>query len=307
MTDQLDEMMTDLRARSVPEIQPPGVAAARRTVRRRRVASVVTSACAVLAVVGVTVALGRQPAPTPAPVATDGTRLADAARHALPARTSGFVRQAPVTVGYQEQDRAHRGLLTVWVACAGEGQITLVVNGTPEKQAELGRVTAQCTANPAPQRMSLAASTTPGLTFRLAGAQSAVGRAGFAYLLVAETAGPPEPRNEPAAVLEQPGELQRMAGEASIPPGDDFHIDSTFNLLTNRSYVLAAACSGTGELVVRVSRGRTVVADHRVPCSWPPARHEFAMGRGAEQMSVSTRYRSAKSEPAPYAWAFVES
>ena len=52
MTDQLEDLFADLRSETLTEIRPPGVTAARQTVRRRRTTTSVAAGAAVLAIAG---------------------------------------------------------------------------------------------------------------------------------------------------------------------------------------------------------------------------------------------------------------
>jgi hypothetical protein len=128
--DQLEKLFSDLRAETLPQVRPPGAQAARRTVRRRRGATSVAAALAVLAVVaGLTASLrtSREDVPPANPPVPGDTWLAWAGEAA---KAVDLDLDAPVMGGALKEgltgiNAAVGGLYQAKVACVGDGSVTV--------------------------------------------------------------------------------------------------------------------------------------------------------------------------------------
>jgi len=145
--DQLEKLFSDLRSEALTQVRPPGAQAARRTVRRRRSATSVAAALAVLAVVaGLTASLRvsrEQVLPPANPPVSGDTWLAWAGEAA---KAVGTDLDAPVMGGALKEGptsivSAVGGLYQAKVACVGYGSITVTfvaaAGGYPSESSRL--------------------------------------------------------------------------------------------------------------------------------------------------------------------------
>ncbi|BBH65955.1 hypothetical protein ACTI_26400 [Actinoplanes sp. OR16] len=218
MTDQLQELLADLRESAVREIRPPGAAAARRTVRRRRTTGVVAVACALTAALLGGFTLVKKPTAAPAlPAATPAVpsasspvlglnpaqRLAAVAFREIHDDRPAFEQTGPVREGGIEQ-RMYLPKLALTAACAGEGRFTLVVTADVagdlhdrHQDKELARIKVRCSDDPAPVTRELDAFLLPVLRF---GIEDASGDAGYAFRVTGQGDAPLAPHDEAASV-----------------------------------------------------------------------------------------------------------
>lgn len=126
----------------------------------------------------------------PEPTATASTPpFADRAWASLPATKSAVVASDRAAVGslYHQYRSSSSGALTVWLSCAGYGQVMLVVSGQGNGEAgggeyELAHPMTVCTDDPEPVRADFSADDSIGtLVFDIKEAETARGRAGFAF------------------------------------------------------------------------------------------------------------------------------
>jgi hypothetical protein len=136
VTDQLEDLFAELRAETIPRIQPPGPAVAHRTVRRRRLVRSAAACVVVVAAVGVGAQMVR-PAPAPRPAGTDPAVLAERQQRAAATITGDGTDHAYVVLDYRGmadgQTVASRPLLAatyiLQMACSGPGRVTAVLHG----------------------------------------------------------------------------------------------------------------------------------------------------------------------------------
>jgi hypothetical protein len=132
VTDHLDRFFADLRTEAMAEVRPPGTAAARRTVRRRRIGASAVAGV-VLAVVVAGVAIGArggdqtEPARPPAP-AGELSKWANQVTLAVGVNHQNGPANVLTSTGAGEMHSAHSvigGTYEVEAACAGEGVVTV--------------------------------------------------------------------------------------------------------------------------------------------------------------------------------------
>ncbi|WP_433828289.1 hypothetical protein ACQP2E_02595 [Actinoplanes sp. CA-015351] len=309
MTDTLDELLADLRDSAVHEIRPPGAAAARRTVRRRRAATVVASACAaVLAITG-GVALTRHPVDQGKPVvasSSDPAGLSKVAQRKLRETDDAIAAidvAAPVSTDYgADQKTQYLGNLTLRLACAGEGQITLVIQGrrnpiTP--WAETARVTASCAVDPVPAETLFAMAGPIGeYRFRLIDSERADGQAGFAYRVTSDTGEPVDASKwmnsaiDPFSAIKVNGRKSLNGGTMRFGVTEPVMVEGPG--LREARYRLAVACAGWGTALVEVHLRGKIVASTSFECEWPAGQKEIEVGRIDEAATLHLGYRSEK-------------
>jgi len=255
-----------------------------------------------------------EPASAAAPAPNDPAQLAGLAHARLPSisATPAFDTQSPVSARYNHAVANYLGELTLWLACAGQGEMTLVGTGKPFGEAgdgppvELTRAAAVCSADPTPVRATFTTSTAyQGMTFRLVDADSAAGRAGFAYRITSDTGKPLTPTDDeanPTTALHLPldGDPDEDTGYGFGGSIDVDQVHQDTSPLHGR-YTLAAACGGIGTLYVQVGKQRVVVK-----CSWPPVRKDFRL-QPFSGPDPKTRlvYRSTSAAGASFALQFL--
>ncbi len=250
MPDQFETLFAELRAETVAEVRPPGVGAARRTVRRRRTTRTVTAAAAVLALAGGVTAVTL---PDRAP--RDGSRTGQvaAARQAagLP---GGETVDGPVTprtgVGFPDLPPA---TYTLSLACSGQGTLTMRPGQTLPGRlpVELGEQVATCAAAPQPVTLTVRLPAPGELTVLLQGDARASGTADYALSLVNVTA---EAGNPPGT--ESIGNARRaydMLGERAVAVTTE-QSGQTVSYERPGEYRLRYACAGPGTVEVEVTR-----------------------------------------------------
>lgn len=317
MTDPFENLFAEARIQAVRQIQPPGAVAAHQIVRRRRTASLAAAALAVLVVVGgSTLIRERSAAPTPAATPSVAAGLPEIARGKLAAGGPAIEAADPVTAGYARQHATYLGNLTLGVACAGTGRITLVVDGITTKATgetipvEQTRTTAVCGTDPTPAVVKFSATKAISyLVFRLADATDAIGQAGFAYRLTSDTGvlmRPDDRRADPGTVLLATGQESEAKSDLLWVTPIDLHM-TELPRLTPGNYRLAVACAGSGVATVQVRSGNRVLVDHDVPCRWQPQRAELAVGMADSSVTTWIAFRtvSGNTAPARIAWAWV--
>jgi hypothetical protein len=324
----MEELLGDLRAEAVREIRPPGAAAARRTVRRRRfTAAIATAGAVVLSVSGVFALVDRPeagPGPT-LPAASPSVAVTPLPAAALAAITDGdpaFEVAAPVVAGYERTTTTYLPQLTLRAACAGAGQVTLVVRGDIDGDTknrfpdrEVARVKLTCGADPVPVNREINASTLPILTFRLEQADSAVGRAGLAYRLTAAGGGAPLAPDDAAASVPVllgltgtgPASKEPVRAGGHTPedePMGTYRKEGWHAEFPDELYTLAVACRGTGMYGLEIRHAGKVLAALAVECSWPPLRREFEIpGPLGKDVEFWSRYDADPGQRAETGWA----
>ena len=296
---------------------------------RRRRATTATIAGVLLVMLGGTVALLGFPSRPTAPASRDPLSLAELDRltgvadRAVTAGNPGpavFSRRGPVLGVVQATEQIYLGEINLQLACAGTGSVTLLVRGTPGSESasaervEVARLTAQCSAEPLPAGTTFVLGQFVDITVELVDADSARGRAGFAYRATSDT-GTPAARteaNNPNGALPQdlpPGSGWGGGGEVS---GRRFN---TGWERLNGDFRLAVACAGTGTLRVRLRQARsaadpdgTVLATKTwtAPCQYPPLRQDFVVGViSNRQVDLSLSYESTSPAPGDAAYQFL--
>ncbi len=330
MADELDELFADLRAGTMPQIRPPGVDRVRRTVRRRRTTTV-AFAGVLLVMLGGTVALLGFPARHPDTAAgtlsqTELDRLTGLADQAVRAGNPGpavFSRRGPVTGLISATEQVYLGEINLQLACAGTGSVTLLVRGTLGSESassgrpEVARLTARCSAEPLPAGTTFVLGQFVDVSVEVVDADSARGRAGFAYRATSDTGKPTAAGSEagdPDLALQLPDPLPEGSAWGGSGKVRDRSFSSGWERLDG-DFRLAVACAGTGTLRVTVRQARsaddpegTVVKTkaHTMTCRYPPARQDIVIGpiRG-RQVDLTFRYEAASAAPGEVAYQFL--
>ena len=328
MAEELEDLFAELRADTMPRVQPPGVDRVRRTVRRRRTATAAFAGVLLLALSGTVALLGFPSRPT-TPANRDSLtqaeldRLTGVADRAVTAGNPGptvFSRRGPVTGVVTATEQIYLGEINLQIACAGTGSVTLLVRGTPGLESgstarvEVARLTARCSAEPLTAGTTFVLGSFLEITVELVDTGSAQGRAGFAYRATSDT-GRPAARGE---VNNPSGVLPR-----NPPPGSGWggggavsgrRLDTGWEPLDG-DFRLALACAGTGTLRATVQQARsaadpagTVVATEtfEAACQFPPKRQDFVLGAiRNRQVNLTLTYRSSSPAPGDAAFQFL--
>jgi hypothetical protein len=315
MSDPIEEMFARTRQAGVLTIRPPGVEAARRTVRfrrRRRVASL--AAVVTLALLGG--AFARMAVPGPErkeqPPATP-LELSRTAKAALghPAGPVAFEKEAEAEPGWSTSSPRYLGELTLLAACAGTGQLTLAVIGTPGSESlstdpvEVTRLDVPCAEHPLPVTTRFVIEGFVNVDYKLL--HSPAG-AGFAFRVTSVTGEPLTDQNDEANTTSalHLTEEQSMNGYGlGAAVGYDRRVfqDELPSWIGGRFKVFTA-CAGLGSIKVQILRaGGKVVDTETVPCQWPPKRHDWAPARGIGDLRIRITYLPKTDSRAPVSFA----
>jgi len=235
MPDQLDELFADLRAETITQVRPPGVAAAHRTVRRRRVVAL-SAVVATVALVagGVQLAFGgaRAPVATPSDSLSPQQRAerALAAATAKPGQTWAGVVSEPTWISPRTVET---GAYRLYVACAGPGSIGLEIRADGRS---LSGENVSCGDNPIAEEIPLAVTQRTSYVLVLNGTDEPA----YAIKLIRNegTLGDaPTPTEESAFNAGLAGDLLTAGGEPHL-------------VTTETRRVIKAGTFGKGELLV---------------------------------------------------------
>lgn len=187
MTDQLEDLFADLRADTMTQVRPPGVVAARHTLRRRRTRRTVGTAAFL-------VVAGAGGLSATIPFRTDGTNdPAELAERA--AAVAGLDTSAPHTgTGVARSGDVATALMaagtyTLTLACVGRGWLNVTLRS---QKGQVGAVGAECrTDGDMVHSMTFKLAANESVTTQLNATGGAEGSAGYLYqaaLLPAERA-----------------------------------------------------------------------------------------------------------------------
>jgi hypothetical protein len=284
MPDQLEELFAELRSDTINRIQPPGVEAAHRTVRRRRVTSAVAVVAAVAVIaggattVGSHVLTGRTPTATnstaPSPVLLVERKLAGRGAAGKADRTK--VAMLPDT-GKSTFTGVAAGDYALYLACAHDGLLTADVRiGT--KSVAGGSV--ECSDDPLLTELRF---TVPRKDTTVTVAVSGQDNVVYGLKLVAPDpvgADPshesPPPSEESTFNAQQSAQLLTASGTAGSAGPLEVTTEATqpFALGTFRpgSWDINYACYGPGTLTVIITAtpvggGTPVTSEDPVDCT----------------------------------------
>lgn len=267
MPDHIEELFADLRVATLPQVQPPGIDAVRRTTRRRRTTRTAAAAAVALAVTSGLVVAGLPQRGGHRTAPAERVRdLIGTAQRALSSQRPGPAgppQGGPVTAAGRLTFADQRaGSYTLTLACAGPGQVAVearVVRGGDS--AVLGGSVVSCAAAPRAMVLTFRLPVTGSIVVALAGDAAAAGSAGFALVLDAgdeadggdgAPAAPESAWNAARAAdvlaasgqagatqvtTEQVHTAMHYTGPGAARPGD---------------YELALVCAGPGTLTVTV-------------------------------------------------------
>lgn len=201
LTDEhIESLFADLRADEIRQVRPPGIAAARTTVRRRRTVQSVAAGVAVLAVVGGISAVSlnvRGPSSGIAGSTTDAELVqpGEAAKHTLDEKYPGEAVDAhagPIQTVVRNVGRTLPGNYVLAVTCVGTGTMhVLVETMTPDARGRLGRATSSSTSTVQCSGIGDAQiwlRSDGAYTVTLTESGGTPGRTGFAWKLLDESA-----------------------------------------------------------------------------------------------------------------------
>jgi hypothetical protein len=304
LTDQhLEDLFADLRSSELRQIRPPGVAAARNAVRRRRTAQSFAAAAAVLAVAGGIAGVGiYRTAGTPGTVDL-GPELSDAELtfHAKTAADAigwdpekkGIAAQEVLSGGYATATDALAGTYDLAMSCVGRGTVVVVARAIAadvageatsiDEQTELQRTTVPCDLTPAARSISFTVPWTGFLTIDITPDDAATGRSGFAYRAELTTAEKLRIQTSLAESVKtaNPSTVSSMSGFVSSGITD---VDGTASA---GSYRITIACLGAGSIDVVTTidpKGvakPTELGKRKVTCGASPTTASFTMSAGA--------------------------
>ena len=304
MTDRLEVLFEDLRADTVTKIRPPGVAAARHTVRRRRDRRSAVAACAALVVAagGVTYlhrTLGGDPADAPLAATRDavGAPFLQDAKVALTTTVAGEVsvtRDADLRPGYY----------MLRTACAGEGWVTVTVIG-----AELDGGILALQYGEGPPR-----STTPPMPCATSPEPVSVnmdvpGSGGTVRVIVARGGAAPGEAAVTVGLVDQAGlrrEAESLVREATDHLQSGFAVASGVFDLPAGDHRLIWSCVGRGRLSVSVGDAATPASrvSGGVSCGTGPATLiDFRSSGGSVAVVVEAEDATPRSAEWVYAFA----
>jgi hypothetical protein len=302
MTDPLADLFAGAREQAIRQVKPPGAAAARRVVRRRRFRSALAVSCAVLAIGGASVALAHSFA---TPISAD-----PAAALGDPVGVVVADESAPVSIRYDRGIDEFLGNLSLDVACAGTGRITALVEGTPDpatgetRRVEQARVTATCGADPVRVTTRFSASDAiAGFHVRLVDAADATGN--FAYRITSDTGTPMRPGDR-ASDARTALDMTPVARSLTLPPGEPRQAPGGPRDAGAGS--VAFVCGGIGTAVIQVRTMSRVDVERRVVCQWPLRRVEVPIGPAGGDTSLWFGFetRDGDTAPAHLAWGWIK-
>jgi hypothetical protein len=296
MTDQIERLFDDLRADTMPRIVPPGTAAARSTVRRRRIqrTAMAGAGLAVAAVAGFGVPLAfRQPTPPAA--------LSQGALDAL-------AKSAATQIGLHDGDRYGGtatapsgrvvtmkrvpGTYEVVVACGGEaGTVRVTVSGAEWPL--------RCGTKPAPVHITVAVTAAnPEITLDAAPDTTARGRYGLAYSIQ----------------LSEDDRKQLMYdAEAVVGSGDQFGSSGGFltsdlnvqdSTIKAGKYVFTYACTGGGWIKIEIGNEDMIraIKTYQRDCDGKAAGFDVTLPAGTKAAFVMVTPSPDAENQAAVAW-----
>lgn len=193
MTNRTEELLRQARIEALREVRPPGVDAVRRTVHRRRgIAACVGAVVAAAAVAcGIAVAGDWRTDPvlpatsvTPAPSASN---LDEASAALGPADTTPWVMATAGAVQRSYENQVNdipAGDYEMFVYCAGEGTVDVVVKADRAGDTKLAAGSVRCSGKPALLRLPVRQPFDGYLRVFLSGDARAAGQAAFSFKFV---------------------------------------------------------------------------------------------------------------------------
>ncbi|HWS33908.1 MAG TPA: hypothetical protein VN408_14345 [Actinoplanes sp.] len=302
MSDQFDQLFTRARPSAVSTIRPPGAEAARQTVRaRKRRRNTTIAAAVVLAALGVFFIRPATSSPEPAA----SVNLVAQARYALGDVTGPVAveEQGEVRDGWTVSGSAYHGEQNLTVVCAGTGTMTLRITGIPytegdpeQNPIEIIRVVVPCSNQPVPEERQYLTGAPESVVYTIVDSS---GTAGFAFRVETPETGEPMPvgsdnRADPSVALGVPEIDYDSQVEVRGALGPDGEKTEDLPYRIGGRFTVAGACAGVGrmEVTVRQTGGR-IIDTWRLPCQWPPKRHDWKPARGSGDLEVHVKFVSS--------------
>ncbi|AGL14386.1 hypothetical protein [Actinoplanes sp. N902-109] len=247
MSDQLEELFTGLRTDTLPQVQPPGVDAARTTVRRRRTTRHAAAATALVAAVGGTAVIGwtgrgGQHENRPA------DRSAHRAVAGLGDRTAGGLVGESLPATFTD---VQAGGYTLAVACAGRGVLTvrLELRREAANPQDLGGQVVSCAADPQPASIMVRVPAPGVLSASINGDDQARDGASYAMALRHDEESDPSTQASQETVWNTSRAIDLLTGSSSAEV-QSITTEEGSQILTTAAgegeYLLRTACAGPG-------------------------------------------------------------
>lgn len=284
MTDQLEMLFADARAEALARVRPPGTAAARQTLHRRRITKSATAGVAVLIIAGVAMNPSRddrpvQPAGPPGILAAKAIGLDPDAPHlgAVQAITAwGPTHTGGDVIG---------GRYEAKVACVGTGDVTVTFEAIPSGISDSSGPNIPIYSRTVEVSCGEIAGTasTPVLvdgsagtvTVRIDPDSDAIGQATVAYRLTLTEATRAQLQTTATTLVNESAAGAMVASWSDVLDSDIVNRDETMG---PGRYRARAACVGAGVAVVAVTavtdeaKGkRTRLANGTVTCTAQPS------------------------------------
>jgi hypothetical protein len=296
--DQLEKLFTDLRAGVLPEVRPPGTAAARHTVRRRRTTrTVVAAATAALAVTGGVVAINLPRTPERQESPADLTGSARLALDSQLPKLTGRLRTGAVEAeGRLTFPDLAAGGYTLAVTCAGAGSVRIDAElvRSAEETAVLGGQIVSCAHDALVSVMTFRLPDRGPVVITAEGDGSAAGHSAYALELGdGDGSGDYQPEGalyDPDAVPSDESSWNAGRATAVFPQGgagapvqvttEQLRGEEATGYSRTGDFELQVVCSGPGNLTMTVGAvppGGDLTADSQalvtaeVPCNVDPA------------------------------------
>jgi hypothetical protein len=276
LTDEhIEDLFADLRTTEMSQVRPPGVAAARTTVRRRRTVTSVATGLAVIAIAGGIGAVSlRSSGPTEGIADSTVTHqeysdalldirrgMAAAAVDVDPESQGIIVRETLRRDGYSFAHDALRGTYTLNVACVGDGTLTLAIAaGTVaadgvfnEDEADpLQTAAVPCTASGTAQQVVFTVPASGILSIRVTPDATAKGRSAFAYRADISAADRLTYQGIVQDAVRIPAGATVVSSMAGFIGDGGGSRDLGGGAATPGAYSATAACTGSGTVTVRI-------------------------------------------------------
>ncbi|WIM97073.1 hypothetical protein ACTOB_000564 [Actinoplanes oblitus] len=305
MTDQLERLFADLRAETTPRITPPGTAAARSTVRRRRIRrTAIAGAGLAVAVVAAGAGFGFLSPFRPSPPAEQPATLSPQARDSL-ARVAA--QQIGLhdgdlyggTINGSEPGRAVTldrvpGEYELIAACAGqEGTVGLDVSGT--------HLSLPCGAKPGPVHATVTVPATEHqVTLEATPDAAARDRVGVAYSMALTQDA------KDALVFTA---YQRIGGSPEFG-GNQAFVYSDVTMQEDRidagRYRFTVACAGAGSIRIELGNQQLMaagpIATYQRKCDGKVGGYEITMPAGTTEATILVTPSKGAENQAGVAW-----
>jgi hypothetical protein len=278
MTDRTEKLLEQARVDALRDVMPPGVDQVRRTVRRRRgIAAAAGVAVGVAAITSgialtsgylpdMTTPVGPSPAaPTsgtlPRPEATRVARIAAAAAALGDPNVTPWIMATAGVVGPDYENHVNdlpADHYQLFVYCAGEGTIDVVVKAGNYGDEKLAAGSVTCSEEPGVARLAVKQPVDGYLRVFLTGDARASTQSGFAFKFVRSAELADRPGQETTANASTAAALLTEAG-VPAPTKVTTERDRTMDEPREEGdYLVSVACAGPGKLTFIIRSAKTL-------------------------------------------------